>query len=171
MQKEKFIGFLKQIEIDDGLFETIINGYNLIFESINAWDPNVSPITPFTNPAGEPMGDYKKIMKQLPSPTGAVGTGGDMGGASYRYEPSLPNVSRDIAEETQEQWEDAPHFPRFIKKTDQTTKRLMKKAEDHIPLAAQTNGEQINYYTNMDHMGMYDMDNTKQGSAVPSIGP
>lgn len=141
-------------------------------ESINSWDPNVSPITPYSNPAGEPMGSYQNIMKQLPSSIGAVGSaGGDGGGASYKYSEALPGVSRDIAEETNEQWEDAPHFPKFIKKQDQTTKRMIRKANEHIPTGAETNGEQINYYTNMDHMGMYDMDNTKHGSPVPSPGP
>lgn len=140
-------------------------------ESINSWDPNVSPVTPFTNPVGEPMGDYKRLFKQLPSHIGAVGTGGDMGGASYRYGESLPKVSRDIAEETQDEWEDAPHFPKFYKKSNQTTKRLMKKAGEHMPLGAQTSGDQIAYYTNMSHMGMYDMDYTKQGSSVGTPGP
>jgi hypothetical protein len=74
--------------------------------------------------------NYKNIFKQLPSHIGAVGTGGDMGGASYKYEPSLANTSRNINDETKTQWDDAPHFPKFVKKSDQTVKRFIKKAND-----------------------------------------
>lgn len=128
-------------------------------ESINSWDPNVSPITPYSNPVGEPMGSYRNIMKQLPSSIGAVGSAGaDGGGASYKYSEALPGVSRNIAEETSEQWEEAPHFPKFIKNQDQTTKRMIRKANEHIPTGVENNGDQIKYSTNMNHIGMYDMD-------------
>lgn len=143
----------------------------LLTEAINSWDPNVSPITPYSNPAGEPMGSWKNIMKSVPG--GGIGAGGsDAGGASYRYGESLPGATRNIAQETDEQWEDAPHFPKIIKKSnqDQDTKRRIAKANEHIPTGAETNGEQINYYTNMDHMGMYDMNNTKQGAPIGSTG-
>lgn len=169
MCKEKFIEFIKRLPIDDSLFEAIMSGYDTCFESINSWDPNVSPITPYSNPAGEPMGSWQNIMKSLPT-GGAIGGGSDAGGSSYKYGEALPGATRDIAEETNEQWEDAPHFPKFIKKQDQTTKRVIRKANEHIPTGTETNGEQVNYYTNMDHMGMYDMNNTKQGSPIGSTG-
>jgi hypothetical protein len=169
MRKDKFIDFLKRLDVNDSLFEAIMSG----FEAINSWNPNVSPITPYTNPVGEPMGDYKNIMKQLPSQVGALGAGGSSAGGNgtYKYEPSLANPTRNIGEETKEQWEDAPHFPKYTKRSDQTTRRLMKKAQEHMPIAAMTTPDQIAYYTNMDHMGMYDMDYTKAGASVPSPGP
>lgn len=154
-------------------YGSIPNADITIMESINSWNPNVSPITPYTNPVGEPMGDYKNIMKQLPSQVGALGAGGSSAGGNgtYKYEPSLANPTRNIGEETKEQWEDAPHFPKYTKRSDQTTRRLMKKAQEHMPIAAMTTPDQIAYYTNMDHMGMYDMDYTKAGASVPSPGP
>lgn len=171
--KKIFIDFVHKICPNEGLCEAIVAGYEACFESINAWDPNVSPVTPYTNPVGEPMGSYQNIMKQLPSPVGAVGAGGSSAGGngSYKYGPALANPTRDIKDETKEQWTDAPHFPKFVKKPDAFTKSVIKKAQHHMPLGATTSGDQIAYYSNMDHMGMYDMDATKQGSAVGNPGP
>lgn len=162
--------------------QNLINGgHGLVYakvdetqiESINSWDPNVSPVTPYTNPVGEPMGSYQNIFKQLPSPVGAVGTGGSSAGGngSYKYGPALPGSTRNIKDETMDEWKDAPHFPKFVKNPDPATKAMIKKSKAHMPLATTTSGDQIAYYSNMDHMGMYDMDMTKQGSAVGNPGP
>ncbi len=168
----KFIEFLDKLNLDASLYEAITAGV-AVMESINAWDPNVSPVTPYTNPVGEPMGSYQNIFKQLPSPVGAVGAGGSSAGGngSYKYGPALADPNRSIKDETMKEWKDAPHFPKFVKNPDPATKAMIKKSKAHMPLAATTSGDQIAYYSNMDHMGMYDMDMTKQGAAVGNPGP
>jgi hypothetical protein len=164
MYKDRFISFLKSLDVEEHLFEAIITGYDIIFtEAINSWDPNVSPITQFTNPVGEPMGSYNRIMKQLPSPIGGFGNAADAG-SSYDYAPS--ENTRDIAEETKEEWDDAPKFPKIKHTPDNTTKRIIKKAKEHIPTGTENTVDQVNYYTNA-HMGMYDMDYNANGIAIP----
>jgi len=138
MSKSRFLQFVQELNIDDSLFEAIQAGYEAIYEQGNSWGGyiNGTSLTPYLNQSGEPMGDWKKIMKQEGSPIGAVGGSGEQGIDNYRYGPSLPGPSRDIGEETREQWEDAPKFPAIHNNQSPMVKKLLNKSKTHMPNAA-----------------------------------
>lgn len=150
MHHEKFINFLEKLEIEDNLLEAILEGYAATFtESLNAWAYNTPP-----SPVGinMPMGSYQNIMKQLPSSVGAVGTAGDNtrgGNNSYQYAlPDSSNSNRDIGEETQKDWENAPKFQKINPNTSPITEKLIKMAKNHIPTQGDNLFTPMNYYNN-----------------------
>ena len=144
--------------MDQSLLEAILKGYKAIFtEGINSWSPFYFQ---GVNPNGEPMGSYQNIMKQVPSSIGAAGGAGNTtrgGNAQYQYGEALPGASRDYKKETMEEWEEPPKFKKFTKPTMKPVKKLIKKAEEHIPQHGESMIEPINYYSNY-HMGNYDVD-------------
>jgi hypothetical protein len=137
MNKSRFLQFVKSLNIDDSLFEAVQTGYEAIYEQGNSWGGyiNGTSITPYSNPVGEPMGDWKKIMKQEGSPIGAVGGSGEQGVQTYRYSPSLPGPMRDIGEETREQWGETPKIPKIPFNQSNMVKKLIKKSQDNLPSA------------------------------------
>jgi len=159
---EKFLKYVNDLHIDPPLLEAILRGFKAIFcESINGWSANNAPYFPFVNPVGEPMGSYKRIMKQEPSSIGAAGGAGDTTrGSSNKqsnYGAALPGAQRDIAEETMEQWEEPPKFRKFVKQTAKPIKKIIDKAENHIPAGEEAMKTPINYYSNF-HMGNFNVD-------------
>lgn len=165
MQKNKFKEFLSAFNMDRNLHEAILNGYNLVFESINSWGPDLTPIELFTNPVGEPMGSYQNIMKQLPSPIGGFGNAPDAGS---NYNVATAGCTRDINEETREQWGKKPEFPKIKTAPSNTTKRIIKKAQEHIPTGTEQGIDQLGYHTNA-HLGVYDLDSENNGMGIPSM--
>ena len=149
MNHEHFINFLEKLDIKDNLLESILEGYSAVFaESINAWAYNTPPAPVGIN---MPMGDYQSIMKQLPSSIGAAGGAGDNtggGNQAYRYSEALPGCTRDIGEETREQWKDAPKFQKIRPNSSPITKKLIKMAGKHIPNTASNMFTPLNYYNN-----------------------
>lgn len=135
MNKSRFLQFVKDLNVNDSLFEAIQAGYEAIYEQGNSWGGyiNGTQVTPYVNPVGEPMGDWKKIMKQESSPIGAVGGSGEQGTQTYRYGPSLPGPTRDIGQETREEWGDAPQFPSIQYNQSDMVKRLIDKSQNHMP--------------------------------------
>jgi hypothetical protein len=141
MSKSRFLQFVKQLNVDDNLFEAIQDGYEAIYEQGNSWGGyiNGTQVTPYLNHQGAPMGDWKNIMKQEGSPIGAVGGSGESGTNIYRYGPSLPGPTRNIGEETREQWDAPPKFPTIQHDQSNMVKKLIKKSQSHMPAANATN--------------------------------
>ena len=160
MHIEKFIDFLDKLNMEPNLLESSLDGYITVFhESVNTWAPKYLQTVPFVNPVGEPMGSYKNIMKQIPSSISAIGSAGDntRGKDAYRYGPSLPGSSRDLKDETINDWEGAPKFKKFVKVPSKTMKKVIKKAKEHVPNVGDNMFTPINYHDNF-RMGMYDVD-------------
>ena len=126
---------MKELNVDDSLFEAIQTGYEAIYENGNSWGGyiNGTQLTPYLNMQGAPMGDWKNIMKQEGSPIGAVGGSGEQGTDTYKYGPALAGPTRDIGEETREQWDDVPKFPAIHNDQSDMVKKLMKKSQQHMP--------------------------------------
>ena len=158
---EKFLKFIDRLDIEDNLLEAIVGGYTAIFqESINAWSSGTNPPFAPVNPTSEPMGSYANIMKQIPSSVGAVGGAGDnTRGANnqYQYGAALPGTHRDQKDETMNDWEDAPNFPKFTKRSSSFIDNKIKKAGEHIPNGVDNMFAPMNYRTNF-HLGRYDVD-------------
>lgn len=151
MNKSRFLQFMKELNVEDSLFEAIQTGYEAIYEQGNSWGGyiNGTQVTPYVNPVGEPMGDWKKIMKQEPSPIGAVGSSGEQGTQTYRYGPSLPGPTRDIGQETREDWDNPPKFPRIQYNQSDMVKKLIDKSQNHMPNVRARVMAPPAYYTNM----------------------
>ena len=166
MHHEKFINFLEKLDIEDNLLEAILEGYAATFtESLNAWAYNTPPTPVGVN---MPMGSYQNIMKQLPSSVGAAGSAGDNtrgGNQAYKYAlPDSLHSSRDIGEETKEQWEDAPKFKKVKPNASPITEKLIKMAQSHIPNTADNMYTPMNYYNNFpmgNSMGRFDVTASK----------
>lgn len=168
MNKARFLSFIESLNIDENLFESIKCGYEAIYENGNSWGGyiNGTQITPYSNPVGEPMGDWKKIMKQEGSPIGAVGGSGEQGTQTYRYGPSLPGPTRDIGEETRTQWEDAPSIPKIQYNQSKMVKKLIEKSQNHMPNVVAKKIQPPAYHANAT-LSNFGMDiNTN----IPSIG-
>lgn len=135
MNKSRFLNFVKDLNVDDKLFEAIQVGYEAIYEQGNSWGGliNGTSLTPYLNANGNPMGDWKNIMKQEGSPIGAVGGSGGQGTDTYKYGPALAGPTRDIGEETREQWKDAPKFPAIHNNQSAMVKKLINKSQSHMP--------------------------------------
>lgn len=134
----QLINFIESFNIEKSLHESIMQGYYCIFESFNSWNPNVTPIMPPSSLVGQPMATYQNIMKQLPSQVTATGTG-SVGGPNdnYKYEPSLAEPSRDIREETNNQWENAPKFRKYVSTPSKPIDKMIKNARRHTPNGAE----------------------------------
>jgi hypothetical protein len=165
MHHENFINFLHKLDVENNLLEAILEGYAATFaESLNAWAYNSPP-----SPVGinMPMGSYQNIMKQLPSSIGAAGGAGDNTGGgnnAYRYGEALPGSTRDIGEETKEQWKSAPKFQKIHPNASPITEKLIKMAKNHIPNTANNMYAPLNYYNNFpmgNSMGRFDVNATK----------
>lgn len=164
MYHEKFIKFLHTLDMDNNLLEAILGGYKAVFnESMNAWAYNTPPTPVGIN---EPMGSYQKIMKQLPSSIGAVGAAGDTtgtGNSSYKYGEALPGSTRDIGEETREDWKSPPKFEKHNINTLPLAKKLMKQAQSHIPVTGDNMHTPMAYRTNFPNgtqLGNFDVDSS-----------
>ena len=132
--KTQLFNFLESLNMDDTMHETVMHGFDCIFESYNSWNPNVTPIMPPSSLAGQPMATYQNIMKQLPSQVTAVGSGSNGGpNNNYKYEPSLAEPTRDIKEETKTQWEKAPEFRKYVSKPSKAIDKMIKTAKQHKP--------------------------------------
>ena len=135
--KTQLLKFLDSLNMDDALYETVMHGFNSIFE-YNSWNPNVTPIMPPSSLVGQPMATYQNIMKQLPSQVTAVGCGSNGGpNNNYKYEPSLAEPTRDIKEETKTQWEKAPEFRKYVSKPSKAIDKMIKTAKQHTPNGAE----------------------------------
>lgn len=173
-QSDKFIQLIKALNPDKDLMEAVMAGY-MTSHGLNegAWSFNITPMQYNPNPVGDPIGSYGNIMKQLPSPISAVGEpaettrGVNMG---YSYGDALPGSTRDIREETINEWKDAPKFPQITKKTDPTTKKMIKTAQRHIPSWSNNKFEPTINYANM-QLSNFDMDLNNQSAPVGSVGP
>lgn len=141
MFKSSFLTFVQQLNADDNLYNAIKDGYEAIYEQGNSWSGyiNGTQVTPYLNYQGAPMGDWKNIMKQEGSPIGAVGGSGATGTNIYRYGPSLAGPTRNIGEETRDQWNNPPKFPRIQHNQSNMVKKLIKKSRAHMPAANATN--------------------------------
>lgn len=137
MQTELF-NFIDSLDIEPSLHESIMQGFNHIFESYNAWNPNVTPIMPPSSLVGQPMATYQNIMKQLPSQVTASGSGSTGGpNDNYKYEPSLAEPTRDIKHETQTQWQKAPEFRKYVSKPSKSIDKMIKTAKQRTPNGAE----------------------------------
>lgn len=135
--KTQLFNFLESLNMDKSLHESIMQGFNSIFE-YNSWNPNVTPIMPPSSLAGQPMATYQNIMKQVPSQVTAVGSGSNGGpNNNYKYEPSLAEPTRDIKEETKTQWEKAPEFRKYVSKPSKAIDKMIKTAKQHTPNGAE----------------------------------
>jgi len=130
----ELINFIDSLKMDKSLHEAVMCGYKCIFESFNDWNPNVTPIMPPSSLAGQPMATYQNIMKQLPSQVTALGSGSGGGpNNNYKYEPSLAEPTRDIKEETKNQWQGAPKFNKYVSTPPKAIDKLIKNAKQHTP--------------------------------------
>ncbi len=168
MNSDKFFTFLSLFNMDESLLEAIQDGFNAIYEQGNSWGGyiNGTQSIPFSNPVGEPMGDWKKIMKQEGSPIGAVGSSGEQGTQTYRYGPSLPGPTRNIGEETRTEWENPPKFPNIQYQPSSMVKKLIKKSQNHMPNVKSKVMAPPAYYTNIS-LPNFGMDFNNQ---IASIG-
>lgn len=136
--KTTLFNFINSLNIEKNLHESIMQGFNSIFESYNAWNPNVTPIMPPSSLVGQPMATYQNIMKQLPSQVTASGSGSSGGpNNDYKYEPSLAEPTRDIKEETKTQWEKAPEFRKYVTTPSKSINKMIKTAKQHTPNGAE----------------------------------
>jgi len=155
---KKFLKFIDDLNIDDKhLLEAILGGYRAIFqENINGWGAGTYPVMG----VNEPMGSYQNIMKQIPSSIGAVGSAGSNtrgGNGEYKYAPALSEFQRNPKDETINEWEDAPDFPKFTKRSSAFIKNKIAGAKQHIPTGIEHMNAPMNYRTNF-HLGRYDVD-------------
>lgn len=152
-----FLKFLDSLNIDNSLLEAIVGGYTAIFqENVNGWGIDNVPYMG----VNAPMGSYQNIMKQIPSSIGAVGGAGDNtrdGNNEYKYGDALPDSHRDMKDETINEWEDAPEFPKFKKKSSSFIQNKISGARDHIPIGGEQMYAPMPYHTNF-HLGRYDVD-------------
>lgn len=155
----KFKSFLESLETTNNkeVIDVVKEGFDafIFFEQELS---NVSPVTPYSMVAGEPMGSYNNIMKQIPSSIGAAGGSSDSNrNSNYNSEMSLPDVHRDQVDETKNEWENAPKFNKFVKQPSKFIKTVIDKAQEHIPVRDNYIKTQPNFYANF-HLGMYGED-------------
>jgi len=131
--KNQLKAFIESICKDSDLKNTILSGYEVIFEGINASDIQQMAVPAYTNPISEkPMGSYANIIKTVPSSITSTGEVGDSGITNYKYGPADASPTRDIKEETNnENWK--VKIPTIHIQKDNDVVSLIKKAQPHLP--------------------------------------
>ena len=133
MNSEKFINFLDSLNIEENLLESILDGYSTVFcESI------LTPM-PFAS-INMPMGSYQNIYKMEPS-------GSDENYSTDNYVSG--ESTRDLNEETRKEWQNATTFPRYHKHSSKSMKKVIQKAQEHIPQWGENDATPVNYFTNV----------------------
>ena len=123
---------LLDIAEDDNLHQTLIEGFQTIFEA-NYWNPKTAVNT------ASMMGDYKNIMKQVG--VGVVGGNGMMmdksslnNATTVMKVPANPSTMRDPGEETREQWTSPKKArPPLQSNTPAFVKTAIQASSTHMP--------------------------------------
>lgn len=156
-----FKPFLKDICTDVALYESILKGFNLCFEGISVFDISQMQVPMYTKPIGEePNASYANIFKTVSPSVGASGEVSEPGRSDYKYGPALASPTRDIREETKDNF-DKVKIPKLTVAKEQSVVNLIKKAQPHLPkggLVGKDFAREYNNYANslLDKTIVYD---------------